>query len=144
MTSLQFRLMQPSWLCANALSAGNIFHISSLLKSRRTKLESGSVACYLLRCSCIAGVLYIMTSSTCHVIHKIAICSPCYFSRPANILLSKRKIPVLVDFGFAERYDTTSKRAFLSNLAYGTPEVCIVYVADLVQRLMEPCSVPFT
>lgn len=85
-----------------------------------------------------------MTSSTCHLIVEIATCSLRYFSRPANILLSKRKIPVLVDFGFAERYDTASKRAFLSNLAYGTPEVCIVYVADLVQRLMEHCLVPFT
>ena len=44
-------------------------------------------------------------------------------TRPANILLSTKGIPVLVDFGFAERYDIRSKRAFLSNLAYGTPEV---------------------
>ncbi|KAI5123455.1 hypothetical protein M0805_008826 [Coniferiporia weirii] len=42
--------------------------------------------------------------------------------KPANILLSTKKVPVLVDFGFAERYETGSKRAFLSNLAYGTPE----------------------
>lgn len=143
MNSLQSRLMQPNWLCANALSTGNIFHISSLLKSRRTKLESGSVACYLLRCSCIAGVLYIMTSSTFHHIHDIASCLLCYFSRPANILLSKRKIPVLVDFGFAERYDTTSKRAFLSNLAYGTPEVYSIRCSSLTTTDGH-CSVPFT
>jgi serine/threonine-protein kinase GIN4 len=30
---------------------------------------------------------------------------------------------VLVDFGFAEKYDMGSPKAFRSNLAYGTPEV---------------------
>ena len=46
-------------------------------------------------------------------------------SRPANILLTSAvpPVPVLVDFGFAEKYDTSSKKAFISNLAYGTPEV---------------------
>lgn len=43
--------------------------------------------------------------------------------RPANILLSIENVPVLVDFGFAERYDLTSSDAFHSNLSYGTPEV---------------------
>ncbi len=42
--------------------------------------------------------------------------------RPANILLSKENVPVLVDFGFAERYELNSKDAFISNLSYGTPE----------------------
>ncbi|EPQ51083.1 hypothetical protein GLOTRDRAFT_133405 [Gloeophyllum trabeum ATCC 11539] len=42
--------------------------------------------------------------------------------KPANILLSKQNVPVLVDFGFAERYDVESPTAFHSNLAYGTPE----------------------
>ena len=50
--------------------------------------------------------------------------------RPANILLSTRKVPVLVDFGFAERYEVEMKNAFLSNLAYGTPEVRPAFVAD--------------
>ena len=47
-------------------------------------------------------------------------------SRPANILLTAghSPVPVLVDFGFAEKYDPRSSKAFLSNLAYGTPEVC--------------------
>jgi len=47
------------------------------------------------------------------------------FLRPANILLSSAvpPIPVLVDFGFAEKYDKESRTAFQSNLAYGTPEV---------------------
>ncbi|KIM43002.1 hypothetical protein M413DRAFT_69969 [Hebeloma cylindrosporum] len=42
--------------------------------------------------------------------------------KPANILLSHKNIPVLVDFGFAEKYDTASDTAFHSNLSYGTPE----------------------
>ncbi|KAG5653104.1 hypothetical protein H0H81_002251 [Sphagnurus paluster] len=42
--------------------------------------------------------------------------------RPANILLSHKNIPVLVDFGFAEKYDLKSTTAFHSNLSYGTPE----------------------
>jgi len=45
------------------------------------------------------------------------------YSRPANILLSPKNIPVLVDFGFAEKYDVGSSEAFHSNLSYGTPEV---------------------
>ncbi|KAG8214433.1 hypothetical protein J3R82DRAFT_9456 [Butyriboletus roseoflavus] len=42
--------------------------------------------------------------------------------KPANILLSRDNIPVLVDFGFAEKYDLSSPKAFHSNLTYGTPE----------------------
>ncbi|TDL22269.1 kinase-like protein, partial [Rickenella mellea] len=42
--------------------------------------------------------------------------------KPANILLSRKHVPVLVDFGFAERYEKESKGAFLSSLSYGTPE----------------------
>ncbi|EGN98503.1 hypothetical protein SERLA73DRAFT_110041 [Serpula lacrymans var. lacrymans S7.3] len=42
--------------------------------------------------------------------------------KPANILLSPQSVPVLVDFGFAEKYDLSSPKAFHSNLAYGTPE----------------------
>jgi hypothetical protein len=30
---------------------------------------------------------------------------------------------VLVDFGFAEKYDSGDETAFRSNLTYGTPEV---------------------
>lgn len=33
-------------------------------------------------------------------------------------------VQVLIDFGFAEQYDETEKNAFMSNLHYGTPEVC--------------------
>ncbi|KIJ62557.1 hypothetical protein HYDPIDRAFT_93826 [Hydnomerulius pinastri MD-312] len=42
--------------------------------------------------------------------------------KPANILLSRANVPVLVDFGFAEKYDIKSPKAFHSNLTYGTPE----------------------
>ncbi|KAI0357501.1 hypothetical protein OH77DRAFT_1588381 [Trametes cingulata] len=42
--------------------------------------------------------------------------------KPANILLSDEDVPVLVDFGFAERYDVDATDAFHSNLSYGTPE----------------------
>jgi hypothetical protein len=41
-------------------------------------------------------------------------------------MISLKNIPVLIDFGFAERYDATAKDAFISNLHYGTPEVCII------------------
>ncbi|KDQ20831.1 hypothetical protein BOTBODRAFT_101107 [Botryobasidium botryosum FD-172 SS1] len=42
--------------------------------------------------------------------------------KPANILLSETETPVLVDFGFAEKYDSSAQSAFQSSLAYGTPE----------------------
>ncbi|KAF8682207.1 kinase-like protein [Rhizoctonia solani] len=44
--------------------------------------------------------------------------------KPANIILTggPSPMPVLVDFGFAEHYTLTSRHAFQSNLAYGTPE----------------------
>ncbi|KAH9990040.1 kinase-like domain-containing protein [Russula vinacea] len=42
--------------------------------------------------------------------------------KPANILLSEKQVPVLVDFGFAEKYDLEDEKAFCSNLTYGTPE----------------------
>ncbi|KAJ1309954.1 hypothetical protein OPQ81_006713 [Rhizoctonia solani] len=44
--------------------------------------------------------------------------------KPANIILTggSSPTPVLVDFGFAEHYTLTSRHAFQSNLAYGTPE----------------------
>lgn len=51
------------------------------------------------------------------------LCNAELFNRPANILLSDDDVPVLVDFGFAEKYELGSSKAFKSNLAYGTPEV---------------------
>ncbi|ORY31808.1 hypothetical protein BCR39DRAFT_80876 [Naematelia encephala] len=44
--------------------------------------------------------------------------------KPANVLLSHNDVPVLVDFGFAQRWDTRaeSRGMFLSSIAWGTPE----------------------
>lgn len=61
-----------------------------------------------------------MTSSNSHRYHPSH--SLTFDHRPANILLSPKHVPVLVDFGFAERYDLSSDKAFHSNLSYGTPE----------------------
>lgn len=51
--------------------------------------------------------------------------------KPSNVLLSYTDIPVLVDFGFATRWDMHSKSAFLSTISWGTPEVsdcaCVDY-----------------
>lgn len=49
-------------------------------------------------------------------------------------------MPVLVDFGFAEKYDLEDEKAFCSNLTYGTPEVCLfsstrIYVLISLQYL---------
>jgi protein-serine/threonine kinase len=43
--------------------------------------------------------------------------------KPSNVLLSYTNIPVLVDFGFATRWDMNSPSAFLSTIDWGTPEV---------------------
>ena len=64
-------------------------------------------------------------------------------TRPANILLSDEDVPVLVDFGFAEKYDLGSSKAFKSNLAYGTPEVSYDKSAHLFTQLTSPTLVPF-
>ncbi|EIW80879.1 kinase-like protein, partial [Coniophora puteana RWD-64-598 SS2] len=42
--------------------------------------------------------------------------------KPANILLSPEGVPVLVDFGFAEKTQRNKLNPFQSNLTYGTPE----------------------
>ncbi len=55
--------------------------------------------------------------------------------RPANILLSERQVPVLVDFGFAEKYDLQGAKAFSSNLTYGTPEVCALVLLLCIHQL---------
>jgi hypothetical protein len=58
-------------------------------------------------------------------------------------------VPVLVDFGFAEKYDLEDEKAFSSNLTYGTPEVCpclllayiyIDFLAVLVPRASKGSS----
>ncbi|WRT68102.1 uncharacterized protein IL334_005077 [Kwoniella shivajii] len=42
--------------------------------------------------------------------------------KPANVLLSHNDIPVLVDFGFAQRWDVGVRGSFLSSISWGTPE----------------------
>ena len=43
--------------------------------------------------------------------------------KPANVLLSYNDIPVLVDFGFAQKWDVGERGSFLSSISWGTPEV---------------------
>lgn len=58
--------------------------------------------------------------------------------RPANILISSKNVPVLVDFGFAEKYDMDSDTAFHSNLSYGTPEVTSAFIRVLYRSYLCP------
>jgi hypothetical protein len=65
------------------------------------------------------------------------------YHRPANILLSHKSTPVLVDFGFAEKYDLSSPKAFHSNLTYSTPEVHIfsaLFCVSVIFKLSMACS----
>lgn len=62
--------------------------------------------------------------------------------RPANILLNERRVPVFVDFGFAEKYDMTSSKAFYSNLMYGTPEVSRFIIHLLLCYVMKLTPIP--
>ena len=43
--------------------------------------------------------------------------------KPANVLISYNDVPVLVDFGFANKSQGQGRGDFLSTLAWGTPEV---------------------
>ena len=43
--------------------------------------------------------------------------------KPANVLLSHNDVPVLVDFGFAQKWDVGARGTFLSSISWGTPEV---------------------
>ena len=64
--------------------------------------------------------------------------------RPANILISRANIPVLIDFGFAETYEPERPEAFVSNLSYGTPEVGIPGAFPAVSFMVECiATVPF-
>ncbi|WVQ73507.1 hypothetical protein IAR50_003079 [Cryptococcus sp. DSM 104548] len=42
--------------------------------------------------------------------------------KPANVLLSHNDVPVLVDFGFAQKWDAAARGSFLSSISWGTPE----------------------
>ena len=43
--------------------------------------------------------------------------------KPANVLLGYNDVPVLVDFGFAQKWDVGGRGSFLSSISWGTPEV---------------------
>lgn len=43
--------------------------------------------------------------------------------KPANVLLSHNDIPILVDFGFAQKWEVGVRGSFLSSISWGTPEV---------------------
>jgi len=51
-------------------------------------------------------------------------------------------VPVLVDFGFAEKCDLEDGNAFRSNLTYGTPEVCLLSItfANILLNSLEYLS----
>jgi len=85
-----------------------------------------------------------MTSSECRRAQDVLRNNADFFTRPANILLSDDDIPVLVDFGFAEKYELGSSKAFRSNLAYGTPEVNHDTFTHIRVELISPILVPFT
>ncbi|KAL7420476.1 hypothetical protein Q5752_004426 [Cryptotrichosporon argae] len=42
--------------------------------------------------------------------------------KPTNVLLSYNDVPVLVDFGFAQRWDMAARSPFLSTICWGTSE----------------------
>lgn len=43
--------------------------------------------------------------------------------KPANVMMSHNDVPVLVDFGFAQRWELGQRGSFLSSISWGTPEV---------------------
>ncbi|RXK36260.1 CAMK/CAMKL protein kinase [Tremella mesenterica] len=42
--------------------------------------------------------------------------------KPANVLLGYNDVPVLVDFGFAQKWQVGARGSFLSSISWGTPE----------------------
>jgi protein-serine/threonine kinase len=57
--------------------------------------------------------------------------------KPANVLLSHNDVPVLVDFGFAQKWDVGQRGSFLSTISWGTPEVSYLFI-----RQEEPADMP--
>jgi hypothetical protein len=90
----------------------------------RPRLAIGSVSFFLGLTFYTGGVSFTTTSSESRYEFFLPLSQ--LLSRPANILLSAKNVPVLVDFGFAEKYDLKSSTAFHSNLSYGTPEVTLL------------------
>ena len=46
--------------------------------------------------------------------------------KPANVMLSHSDVPTLVDFGFANKWQLGERGSFLSDITWGTPEVCFL------------------
>ena len=46
--------------------------------------------------------------------------------KPANVMLSYNDVPVLVDFGFANKWQMGERGSFLSDISWGTPEVSLI------------------
>jgi hypothetical protein len=45
-------------------------------------------------------------------------------------------VPTLVDFGFANKWQLDGRSAFLSNITWGTPEVCPLKVIELMDSIL--------
>lgn len=43
--------------------------------------------------------------------------------KPANVVMAYPDVPVLIDFGFAIKYEAGDRSRFLSSSSWGTPEV---------------------
>jgi protein-serine/threonine kinase len=56
--------------------------------------------------------------------------------KPANVMLSFSDVPTLVDFGFANKWQLDGRSAFLSNITWGTPEVCPFEVLELMSSTL--------
>jgi hypothetical protein len=51
-------------------------------------------------------------------------------------MLSFSDVPTLVDFGFANKWQLDGRSAFLSNITWGTPEVCPFEVLELMSSTL--------
>lgn len=56
--------------------------------------------------------------------------------KPANVMLSYNDVPTLVDFGFANKWPLGERGSFLSDISWGTPEVCVPRVESKEGKLM--------
>jgi len=112
-----------------------------LWRLKNPKPATGFTSSSLVSNSCTHEASFIMISSGfIHV--ALPLIEFINIIRPANILISHKNIPVIVDFGFAEKYDMSSDTAFHSNLSYGTPEVSFPLVLEFFSS--PPVSLPRT
>lgn len=62
--------------------------------------------------------------------------------KPANVMLSYNDVPVLVDFGFANKWQMGERGSFLSDISWGTPEVSLPSASPLLPLLFTSSSSP--